>query len=164
MFITGLSLENRRGRRMKYLIILMLLILIGCGGDSDYGFYTNHGMEVTVGAKNNPGPALVELWTDQTIDFWRDLYPHWLQCMNNNTSLVHVSFIDEDFLIFKDEKYAGLAYRKSLIIEISYRENIKIVRNIFIHELSHVFVGNCLGTWNTNSSHAIFKEVGLNSY
>jgi hypothetical protein len=154
---------KRTGNNMKKnvlikLSIILLFVLFGCGVEPEY--YTNHGMGVTVGERNNPGPRTVEFWTDQTIVFWRLYEPHWLQCMNNVTNQVHAFFVDEDHVSIGDKAYAGFAHRNDLTIEISYGEAFKI-RGVFIHELSHIYVGECGGVWSTNGSHAIFDEANL---
>ncbi len=148
---------------MKYLIPLMLLILIGCGISDEPDFYTNHGLSVTVGAKNNPGPRTIELWTDQTIIFWRYHYPHWLQCINDNIESSHAYFVDEEFVMHNGKKYYGLAHSRDLSMEIACCGEYK-VRGTFIHELSHIFLGQCVGIWNNNGSHAIFEETKLDTY
>lgn len=139
--------------------IIISLILLGCGG-VEPDFYTYHGMAVTVGDKNRPGPRTVEFWTDQTIFFWRLHYPQWLQCMNDSTKLVHAIFVDEDHVMSNGKKYGGLAHSDDLTIEISCCGTWK-VRGVFIHELSHVYAGECGGVWSNNGSHAMFDEVNL---
>lgn len=141
-----------------FAVIILLLSMSGCAPEPD--FYTNHGLGVTVGAKNNPGPKLIEFWTDQTILFWRFHYPHWLQCMNDATTKTHAFFYDEDFVMNGDRKVAGVAHSSDLTIEISNGDQKK-VRGVFIHELSHVYLGECGGVWTNDGSHAVFKEVNL---
>jgi hypothetical protein len=84
--------------------------------------------------------------------------------MNDVTKQVHAFFVDEDHVDGKNgHPYAGLAHSDDLTIEISYGGPIKI-RGVFIHELSHVYVGECGGVWSNNGSHAIFAESGLNEF
>ncbi len=80
--------------------------------------------------------------------------------MNNAVANTHAFFVDEDYVMLDGKKYAGLAHSADMTLEISYGDPVK-VRGVFIHELSHVFVGECGGTWTNDGSHAIFKEVNL---
>lgn len=143
----------------KIAIVLMLMLALCACGDTDPSYFTNHGMAVTVGLKNKPGPRTVEKWTDFTIIFWRFFYPSWLACMNDSIAGIHAYFYDEDFVVSDGSKVGGYAER-SLDIHTSNGHRKK-VRAIFIHELSHVFVGECGGVWNSNGSHAVFDELFL---
>lgn len=147
-----------KDKLLIFSIIVSLFTLLGCDAPPDY--YTNRGLGVSVGELNNPGPQAVGYWTDETIDFWRLYNYSWIKCMTDVTSQVHAFFVDEDHVDKNGKQYSGLAHKRNLTIEISYGGIVK-VRGVFIHELSHVYVGECGGVWSNDGSHAIFKEACL---
>ena len=142
----------------KIAIILAVMMLCACGG-VDPSYFTNHGMIVTVSEKNRPGPKAVEKWTDFTIGFWRFFHPSWLVCMNNSTASTHAIFYDKDYVENDGERLAGYAER-DLTIHVSNGPGKKVPVT-FVHELSHVLVGECGGVWGNHGSHAMFVELLL---
>lgn len=163
---------------MKKLIAVLLasLILLSCGpGEYDYiiesppNFTTEQGVNVYVEEKNNPGPQTVGHWVDLTVIFWKFHFPSWYTCMNKKMQLTNAYFVDDRWIPHSHfGEVAGVALERNgrFHVIITYSENIKFQhsRYIFMHELSHVFVGECGGVWNNDGSHAIFKERGLGFY
>lgn len=149
---------------MKRLLLILALLVSACG--SDYSYITNHGLAVTVGEMNSPSPAQVERWTDYTIVFWRFHFPHWLVCMNNTLQSTTAVFVDDKELEYDGAVAAGFAFKDDLEIQIAWNTfwGMNNSKNVFIHELSHVFVGECGGVWDANGSHSIFSGRGLYWY
>ncbi len=163
---------------MKKLTGLLMVAVFSMGCVSDYddfinqdpSFYTDYGMAVTVGVKNNPGPDMVDRWIQLTISFWKFWEPSWVGCMYDRVTRTHTIFADDKTIphIDYEDGVSGVAHRWQDMFYpiISYRDSIKMQhsRFVFMHELSHVFVGECGGVWDNDGSHAIFKEKGLGIY
>jgi len=153
--------------------LVVAFLLFSCGpGDYDDiieslpSFTTVQGIKVYVEEKNNPGPQTVGHWADLTVVFWKFHFPSWHACMNEKMQRTKAYFVDDRWIIHSHfGEVAGVALGKNgkFYVLISYSENIKFQhsRYIFMHELSHVFVGECGGVWGNDGSHAIFKERGL---
>ena len=158
---------------MKKLIAVLVIILfiLSCGYEYDDiieappSFITTQGVNVYVEEKNNPGPKTVGAWIDLTIIFWKFYHPAWHTCINKSLQKTNAYFLDDRWLPYYGSEVAGVAFERNgkFYALISYSENIKFQhsRFIFMHELSHVFVGECGGVWDNDGSHAIFKELGL---
>lgn len=146
---------------MKVLLIIITAFLISGCGIVEPDFITKYDMEVTIGEKNNPNAKTIEIWTKETMDFWRKDFSYWDKCMYNCNTLVQAFFVDEKYVTgFDGNAYAGLTHRRDLSIEIS-NGTPESIRYVFIHELSHVYLGECEGVWSVAGSHAMFEVYGL---
>lgn len=138
-------------------------MLSACGGDIDSSrvYISEHGIIVELGETNSPKKQDIDQWAENTIRFWKTYFPDREDCLRYFTWGVNAKFIDIDHVVSDGKKYSGLQY--SNIIEISNGSPFKI-RGVFIHELSHVLVGRCMGKPGNDESHLFFKEHDLCSF
>jgi len=142
--------------------LIFLIILLASCGSSEPDFYTRYGTQVFVGEINKPTKESLELWTQTTIEFWTKIFPKWAQCFEGRTSYLTAHFLDEDYILWKNRKFSGLAKRSSTRIYVSSGNPYK-VRTTFIHELSHIYLGDCGGFWDNDRAHFLFDGFKLQS-
>ena len=146
-------------KRIVMIIALLGLIaaMVGCV-DEEYSYITKHGMMVSVGKINNPGPKKVEFWTDATILLWLMYDPSMMRCMYESVADTHAYYYDEDHIMLNGQMVGGWALPGEY--HASNGDEKKFIRAT-VHELSHIFVGECAGLWDINGSHAVMKEQGV---
>jgi len=142
---------------IKYLLLL-LCVNTGCG--NYYEYRTEHGIKVHTEMFNSPEKDEVEEWTQYTINFWEKYDNEWSKCMFKHNRIVSAYFLSEDHVLSGGKKYAGLAFLDVNYIFISNGADPK-VHNVFVHELSHIYVAHCGGYTGNDDAHELFKEEGL---
>ena len=142
-------------------LIFFVIFLVSCGNNFDYE--TRHGINVNLGEVNRPSQELVELWTDQTLDFWA-IAMKWRGCTNTIDGAT-ASFSDDIILITIDGRrvwaYCDL-FHKILVMGLGSQDIQKrklIVRVEFMHELSHLIAYSCGDFADEKGSHKLFRDV-----
>lgn len=157
-------------KNLLFLVLVFSFINVGCGHYYDY--VTEDGIMVYGGDVNNPTKIEVESWTQSAMDFWKELYPDWDSCMIEHTSEISVYFSDWLYELPTEDgnvKVAGMTildWNQVLISNqnlISNDDKGLYVRAVYIHEMSHVYVGHCGGMYTDQVSHQFFADMNLRS-
>jgi len=148
-------------RRVAILAALAAL-LAGCPSGQSPAYSTKHGIQVFTEPLNAPEKESVEQWSAQAVGFWRRIYPTDESCFWASVSLTNARFVNLDHVSDVDgEIFAGLEYGYDIWISNGTRAK---VRGVFIHELSHVLAGVCLGLPGNDESHGEFERRNLKGF
>lgn len=141
-------------------LTLLAAFMFGCASGQDPAYVTKHGIWVFAEELNVPEQEDVERWSSQTVDFWHLPYPASSRCFWLSVSRTNAHFVNLDHVSDGTEIFAGLEYGYDIWISSGTPAK---VRGVFIHELSHVLAGRCLGLPGNDESHAEFGRAGLDS-
>jgi len=122
---------------------------------SDYT--TTFGMSVKVGKKNVCQQSLVDTWEQEITDFWQARFPN-ASLLNAFEGKYLICWDEEKFNPgWSDKFFKGYFTGKHLVI--GYSKDIKTVRKIYRHEMSHMFLASINYPWDKH--HGLFKSLGL---
>lgn len=135
---------------------------VECNGEIKKNFTENYntpiGLSVKHEIKNNPISENLDVWVEQTIDFWNKKQLEIdTDCAYLSLEQLKVNFCDETIVKdTKDTEANGWYFEKYNEISISYDNNFDfMIKYTFIHEISHAIFTKCTKR-NIQEQHRIF--------
>jgi len=166
MFSRVMSMVNKQN------ILIVVICCVGCeiiDPIEPYHIYrTSYGSNVKLENINGPKQTMIEVWTKETLDFWRNVFNDaTLDCMaNEELPITQITFFDSDSVLCSDnvEQCNGVTIPYERTIKISNGTEYKLYIT-FIHELSHVLFNCMRETYKANDiDHNFFFKVGLERF